>query len=85
MTNADKINLSALVASIPENPGCYMYLDEEGSIIYIGKAKNLKRRVSSYFNKTQENPKTRVMVKKIRDIRYLVVESEEDAFLLRTI
>jgi len=82
MTNADKINLSALVASIPENPGCYMYLDEEGSIIYIGKAKNLKRRVATYFNKTQENPKTRVMVKKIRDIRYLVVESEEDAFLL---
>ena len=82
MTNADKINLSALVASIPENPGCYMYLDEEGSIIYIGKAKNLKRRVSSYFNKTQENTKTRIMVKKIRDINYLIVESEEDAFLL---
>ena len=82
MTNADKINLSALIASVPENPGCYMYLDEEGSIIYIGKAKNLRKRVSSYFNKIQESPKTRIMVKKIRDIRYLVVESEEDAFLL---
>ena len=82
MTNTDKINLSALIASIPENPGCYMYLDEEGSIIYIGKAKSLKKRVATYFNKTQENPKTRIMVKKIRDIRYLIVESEEDAFLL---
>ena len=80
--NTDKINLPTLVASIPEGPGCYMYLDDEGIIIYVGKAKNLKRRVATYFNKTQENPKTRIMVKKIRDIRYIVVESEEDAFLL---
>jgi excinuclease ABC subunit C len=75
-------DLSAILSVIPESPGCYMYLDEMGTIIYIGKAKNLKRRVSSYFNKTQENPKTRIMVRKIRDIRYLVVKSEEDAFLL---
>jgi excinuclease ABC subunit C len=75
-------DLSAILAVIPESPGCYMYSDEMGNIIYVGKAKNLKRRVSSYFNKTQENPKTRIMVRKIRDIRYLVVASEEDAFLL---
>lgn len=59
-----------------------MYLDEAGTIIYIGKAKNLKKRVSSYFNKMHDNDKTRVLVRKIRDIRYLVVESEEEAFLL---
>ncbi|GHU79833.1 UvrABC system protein C [Bacteroidia bacterium] len=59
-----------------------MYLDENDTIIYVGKAKNLKKRVSSYFNKTIENPKTRIMIRKIRNIRYLVVETEEDAFLL---
>ena len=75
-------NLSSILSSIPENPGCYMYFDETGTIIYIGKAKNLKKRVSSYFNKTIENTKTRIMVKKISEIRYLVVESEEEAFLL---
>ncbi|MDR3218986.1 MAG: excinuclease ABC subunit UvrC [Dysgonamonadaceae bacterium] len=75
-------NFSALLSAIPETPGCYMYLDENDTIIYVGKAKNLKKRVSSYFNKIQDNPKTRIMVKKIRNIRYLVVESEEEAFLL---
>lgn len=59
-----------------------MHLDEVGTIIYVGKAKNLKKRVSWYFNKTHDNDKTRVLVRKIRDIRYLVVESEEEAFLL---
>jgi len=59
-----------------------MYLDETETIIYVGKAKNLKKRVSSYFNRTIEDPKTRIMVRKINTIRYLVVESEEDAFLL---
>lgn len=59
-----------------------MYLDEADVIIYIGKAKNLKKRVSSYFNRTIDSPKTRIMIRKIRNIRYLVVESEEDAFLL---
>lgn len=59
-----------------------MYLDENDTIIYVGKAKNLKKRVSSYFNKTIEDPKTRIMIRKIRNIRYLVVETEEDAFLL---
>lgn len=71
-----------VLAVMPESPGVYMYSDENGSIIYVGKAKNLKRRVSSYFNKIQDNYKTKVLVKKIRKIDYLVVESEEDAFLL---
>ncbi|MDR0733723.1 MAG: excinuclease ABC subunit UvrC [Dysgonamonadaceae bacterium] len=75
-------DLSAVLSSIPEKPGCYMYLDETDTIIYIGKAKNLKKRVSSYFNRTIDSPKTQIMVRKIQKIRYLVVESEEDAFLL---
>ncbi|MDR1372261.1 MAG: excinuclease ABC subunit UvrC [Dysgonamonadaceae bacterium] len=75
-------DLSDILSTIPDNPGCYMYLDENDTIIYIGKAKNLKRRVHSYFNKTVDNPKTQVMMRKVRNIRYLVVETEEDAFLL---
>ena len=67
---------------MPEKPGCYQYFDEKGTIIYVGKAKNLKRRVSSYFNKHHDNNKTRVLVKQIRDIKYFVVETEEDALLL---
>jgi len=74
--------LTSILSSIPENPGCYMYYDESGTIIYVGKAKNLKKRVSSYFNKTHGDPKTRIMIKKINEIHYLVVESEEEAFLL---
>ena len=67
---------------IPHSPGCYQFLDEKGKVIYVGKAKDLKRRVSSYFNKYQENPKTRVLVKNIRQIKYIVVNSEEESFLL---
>jgi len=67
---------------LPQVPGCYQFLDEKGKIIYVGKAKNLKKRVSSYFNKQQENPKTRILVRKIRQIKYIVVNSEEDTFLL---
>lgn len=67
---------------LPQEPGCYQFLDEKGKIIYVGKAKNLKKRVSSYFNKTQENPKTRVLVRNIRQIKYIVVNTEEDTFLL---
>jgi len=67
---------------IPHNPGCYQFLDEKGKVIYVGKAKDLKRRVSSYFNKFQDNPKTRVLVKNIRQIKYIVVNSEEESFLL---
>lgn len=75
-------HLSGIVSNLPDSPGCYQYLDESGHIIYVGKAKNLKRRVSSYFNKEQQSLKTRVLVKNIRDIRYIVVRSEEDALLL---
>ncbi|MDO5523130.1 MAG: excinuclease ABC subunit UvrC, partial [Bacteroidia bacterium] len=67
---------------IPQGPGCYQFLDEKGRIIYVGKAKNLKKRVSSYFNKYQENPKTRILVRNIRQIKYIVVNTEEDTFLL---
>ncbi len=67
---------------IPQVPGCYQFLDEKGKIIYVGKAKNLKKRVSSYFNKHHDNPKTRILVRKIRRIKYIVVNSEEDTFLL---
>ncbi len=74
--------LKGIVLNLPENPGIYQYLNTEGNIIYVGKAKNLKRRVSSYFNKEHEPGKTRVLVSKIADIRYIVVNTEEDALLL---
>ena len=72
----------SILQQLPEKPGVYQYLDKEGVIIYVGKAKNLKRRVSSYFQKDHENYKTAQLVKKITDIRYVVVDSEQDAFLL---
>lgn len=74
--------LKGIVNNLPETPGCYQYLDDSGTIIYVGKAKNLKRRVSSYFNKEQQTRKTRLLVTHIRDIRYVVVKTEEDALLL---
>ena len=74
--------LKGIVANLPEGPGIYQYLNAEGVIIYVGKAKNLKRRVYSYFSKEHEPGKTRVLVSKIGDIRYIVVNSEEDALLL---
>lgn len=74
--------LKGIVLNLPEMPGCYQYIDSNGSIIYVGKAKNLKRRVSSYFNKEQISGKTRRLVEKIADIRYIVVKTEEDALLL---
>ncbi len=67
---------------VPQDPGCYMFIDDKGTVIYVGKAKNLKRRVSSYFNKNHDSVKTRVLVKNIRNIKYVVVNSEEDTFLL---
>ena len=75
-------HIKMILAVIPEKPGCYQYFDEKGTIIYVGKAKNLKRRVSSYFNKEHDNVKTRVLVKQICDIKYFVVDTEEDALLL---
>ena len=68
--------------SLPNSPGVYQYFDADGTIIYVGKAKNLKNRVSSYFNKNQENGKTRVLVRKIVDIQYIIVDTEFDALLL---
>ena len=74
--------LKGIVQNLPESPGIYQYLNSESTIIYVGKAKNLKRRVSSYFNREHPNGKTRLLVSKIADIRYIVVKSEEDALLL---
>lgn len=74
--------LKGIVSNLPEKPGIYQYLNAEGTIIYVGKAKNLKRRVYSYFSKEHQPGKNRVLVSKIADIRYIVVNSEEDALLL---
>lgn len=83
MINTKEISpLKQIVLSLPESPGIYQYLNEKGEIIYVGKAKNLKRRVSSYFNKEQQSVKTKVLVKQIHDIKYIVVENEQDALLL---
>ena len=84
MPNDDEhiARLKKLVAVLPESPGVYQYLDKNGTIIYVGKAKRLKRRVSSYFNKYQERAKIRVLVRNINDIKHIVVDSEQDALLL---
>lgn len=74
--------LKNIVANMPEQPGSYQYWDENGVIIYVGKAKNLKRRVASYFHKEVDRWKTKVLVSKIKDITYTVVNTEEDALLL---
>ncbi len=74
--------LKLLVQALPSSPGVYQYFDEGGKIIYIGKAKNLKKRVSSYFSKQYEDGKTRLLVRKICDIKHIVVDTEEDALLL---
>lgn len=77
-----KEKLRQIVLNLPDSPGCYQYLDENGRVIYVGKAKKLKRRVSSYFNKDQISAKTKMLVSKIRDIKYVVVKTEWDALLL---
>lgn len=74
--------LKTIVSALPECPGCYQYLDESGTIIYVGKAKNLKRRVSSYFLKNVNSRKTQLLVSKIHDIKYLTVPTDSDALLL---
>ena len=79
----DRLNyITSLLSTIPEKPGCYQYYDAKGTVIYVGKAKNLRKRISSYFQKEHENRKTRVLVKQIHDLRYIVVNSEADALLL---
>ena len=70
------------LAVIPDQPGCYQFINDKGTVIYVGKAKSLKRRVSSYFNKHHDHPKTRILVRNIRKIKYIIVDSEEDTFLL---
>ena len=74
--------LKNIVSSLPDSPGVYQYFDDTDTIIYVGKAKNLKRRVASYFNKNHDSPKTRILVSKIQHIHYIVVGSEEDALHL---
>ena len=73
--------LKVIVNSLSEEPGCYQYLDKDGTVIYVGKAKNLKRRVSSYFNNSFKNRKTQILVSKIEDIKYVVVPTDEDALI----
>lgn len=75
-------HIKQLVASLPSTPGVYQYFNQEGTIIYVGKAKNLKRRVASYFNKKDQSPKVTALVKHIYDLKYIVVDSEKDALLL---
>lgn len=74
--------LKNIVHNMPELPGCYQYFDKDKEIIYVGKAKNLKRRVSSYFLKTAKSRKTEILVSKIQDINYVIVPTDEDALLL---
>ena len=70
------------IASLPDSPGCYLYYDKQGTVIYVGKAKRLKRRVSSYFNRVHDSAKTNALVRNIADMKYVVVGSEDDAFHL---
>ncbi len=80
IVDTEKLKKKAL--SLPQSPGIYQFLDKENKIIYIGKAKNLKNRVSSYFNKNLDRAKTKILVKQISDIKYITVDTETDAFLL---
>ncbi|POS00951.1 excinuclease ABC subunit C [Flavobacterium croceum DSM 17960] len=75
-------SLELQIQTLPDNPGVYQYYDKEGKILYVGKAKNLKKRVSSYFNKHHDNAKTNVLVRKIVEIKHIVVATEADALLL---
>ncbi len=77
-----KPTLDIQLKTLPNQPGVYQYFDKDDTLIYVGKAKNIKKRVSSYFTKTHENGKTRVLVKKIANIKHIVVETENDALLL---
>ena len=75
-------DLQHKLKSLPEKPGVYKYFDKLGKIIYVGKAKNLKKRVNSYFTKNHDTAKTRILVRNIADIRYIIVAEETDALLL---
>ncbi len=81
--NTETLNkIKNIISVMPEKPGVYQYFNKDGVIIYVGKAKNLKRRVSSYFNKNNQNVKTSMLVKHIEDLKYFIVETEEDALHL---
>ena len=81
--NSETLNrIKNIISVMPEEPGVYQYFNKDGVIIYVGKAKNLKRRVSSYFNKNNQSIKTSMLVKHIEDLKYFIVESEEDALHL---
>ncbi len=82
MNKKKEDHIKLLVQALPSSPGVYQYYNKDGIIIYIGKAKDLKKRVSSYFSKQHEDGKTRILVRKIADIKHIVVDSEEDALLL---
>src|SRR5690554_2896586 len=75
-------NINQKIETLPEKPGVYQYLDQSGKIIYVGKAKNLKKRVNSYFTKNHDTAKTRILVRKIHDLQYIIVDNETDALLL---
>ena len=89
MEKTEKDNLRAylmgIVSNLPECPGCYQYLDDSGTIIYVGKAKNLRRRVYSYFSKEHDNRKTAILVSKIRDIKYIVVDQQAFRHVFRSL
>lgn len=78
----EKTVISEIVRTLPETPGVYQYYDEQGEIIYIGKAKNLKKRVSSYFNKNHDSARLNMLVRKINNVQYIVVKTEFDALIL---
>ncbi len=78
----DPMSIDVQLKTLPDSPGVYQFFDSDGNILYVGKAKNLKKRVSSYFTKAHQQGKTRVMVRKIHDIRHIVVPTESDALLL---
>src|ERR1051326_1116218 len=74
--------LSSIVRTLPDEPGVYQYFDKEGAILYVGKAKSLRKRVASYFQKEHDNGKTEMLVRRIEDIKFIIVETELDALLL---
>ncbi len=79
MANA---SVTLQISTLPDSPGVYQYYDKDGKLLYVGKAKNLKKRVSSYFTKNFDNNRTRLLVKKIETIKHIVVKTETDALLL---
>lgn len=81
-TRLSREQLVAILPTLPTLPGCYQYFDEEGSLIYVGKAKNLRKRISSYFQKELTDRKTKVLVSKIRGLKYIVVDTEAEALIL---